>query len=90
MIIIIRLNKLILKKLNIFHYLQSLFSQSIILIHFSSKQQLYIDLNVFKEFNFEVHIYHLKEITENSTLKQKFIKSVLFLSRLLQDAEMQY
>ncbi len=69
MIIIIRLNKLILKKLNIFHYLQSLFSQSIILMHFLSKQQLYIDLNVFKEFDFEVHIYYTKEFTEDSTSK---------------------
>ena len=87
MIIIIKLNKLILKKLNIFYYLQSLFSQSIILIHFSSKQQLYIDLNVFKEFDFKAHIYYTKEITEDSTSKQKFMKSVLFLSRLLQDVK---
>jgi len=52
-------------------------------MHFSSKQQLYIDLDVFKEFGFEVHIYHTKEFTEDNTLKQKFMKSVLFLSRLL-------
>jgi len=69
MIIIIKLNKSILKKLNVFHYLQSLFSQSIILMHFSSKQQLYIDLNVFKEFSFEMYIYYAKEIAENSASK---------------------
>ena len=63
------MNELILKKLNIFHYLQSLFSQSIILMHFLLKQQLYIDLNVFKEFSFEVHMYYAKEFAENSTLK---------------------
>jgi len=57
-------------------------------MHFLSKQQLYIDLNVFKEFNFEVHMYHAKEFAEDSTLKQKFMKSVLFLSRLLQDVKM--
>ncbi len=57
-------------------------------MHFLSKQQLYIDLNAFKEFDFEVHIYHAKEITEDSTSKQKFMKSILFLSRLLQDAKM--
>jgi len=59
-------------------------------MHFSSKQQLYIDLDVFKEFNFEVYVYHAKEFTEDSTSKQKFMKSVLFLSRLLQDIKMQY
>jgi len=56
-------------------------------MHFSSKQQLYINLNVFKEFDFKAHIYYLKEIAEDSTSKQKFMKSVLFLSRLLQDVE---
>ncbi len=59
-------------------------------MHFLPKQQLYIDLNVFKEFGFEAHVYHTKEFTEDSTSKQKSMKSVLFLSRLLQDAEMQY
>jgi len=38
-------------------------------MHFSSKQQLYIDLNVFKEFSFEAYVYYTKEITEDSTLK---------------------
>jgi len=38
-------------------------------MHFSSKQQLYIDLNAFKEFDFEVYIYYLKEIAENNTSK---------------------
>ncbi len=89
-IIIIRLSKSTLKKLNIFHHLQSLFSQPIILMHFLPKQQLYIDLNVFKEFSFEVHVYHTKEFTEDNTSKQKFMKPVLFLSRLLQDAKTQY
>jgi len=56
-------------------------------MHFSLKQQLYIDLNAFKEFSFEVYIYYIKEFAEDSTLKQKFMKFVLFLSRLLQDAE---
>jgi len=59
-------------------------------MHFLSKQQLYINLNAFKEFSFEAHIYYAKEIAKDSTSKQKFIKFVLFLSRLLQDAEMQY
>jgi len=68
-IIIIKLNKLTLKKLNIFHHLQSLFSQLIILMHFLSKQQLYIDLDAFKEFSFEVYVYYIKEFTEDNTLK---------------------
>jgi len=57
-------------------------------MHFLSKWQLYIDLDVFKEFDFEVHVYHTKEFAEDSISKQKFMKSVLFLSRLLQDVKM--
>jgi len=38
-------------------------------MHFLSKQQLYIDLNVFKEFDFKAYVYYTKEITENNTLK---------------------
>jgi len=71
MIIIIKLNKSILKKLNVFHYLQSLFSQSIILMHFSSKQQLYIDLNVFKEFSFEMYIYIMQKRLLKTVLQNK-------------------
>jgi len=57
-------------------------------MHFLSKWQLYIDLDVFKEFDFEVHVYYTKEFAEDSISKQKFMKSVLFLSRLLQDVKM--
>jgi len=35
-------------------------------------------------------MYHLKEIAKDNTSKQKFMKFILFLSRLLQDAEIQY
>jgi hypothetical protein len=28
------------------------------LVHFLSKHQLYVDLNAFKEFEFEAHVYH--------------------------------
>jgi len=38
-------------------------------MHFSSKQQLYIDLNVFKEFDFKVYVYYAKEFAEDSTSK---------------------
>ncbi len=38
-------------------------------MHFSSKQQLYINLNAFKEFSFEVHVYYIKEFAEDSISK---------------------
>jgi len=88
--ITIRLNESILKELNIFHHLQTLFFWSTMLIHFSPKHQLYVDLNAFKEFEFGAHVYHAKEAKKDKTPWQKSMKSILFLSWLLTDAETHY
>lgn len=84
------------KELNAFHQLQTLFSRPTILSHFNPKQQLYIDLNVLKEFSFGTHVYHMKPGSEGPlkglTLlpMQKQMKPILFLSHLLTDAKTQY
>jgi len=78
--ITIRLNESTFKKLNAFHHLQMLFSQPTMLVHFSSKHQLYVDLNAFKEFEFEAHVYHAKKAKKNKTPQQKSMKPILFLS----------
>ncbi len=90
MAITTRLNEPTPKELNAFHHLQSLFSRPTILVHFSPKRQLYIDLDASKEFGFGAHVYHAKEFAEDGTPKQKSMEPVLFLSRLLQDAETRY
>lgn len=77
------------QKLNTFHQLQTLFAQPTILIYFVLKQQLYIDIDAFKKFSFDTHIYHFKKVTTGIS-KQKSMKSILFLSRLLTDAETRY
>ena len=86
---------LTLKKLQVFDQLQALFSHSIILAHFDSAHQLYIDLDTFKEYSFEAYVYHCRsdsEIKTDSTLKvkQKNMKSICFLSRLLMNTETRY
>jgi len=88
--ITIRLNELTLKELNIFHHLQMLFFWPTMLVHFLSKHQLYVDLNAFKKFGFEAHVYHTKKAKKNKTLQQKSMKPILFLSQLLTDAETRY
>jgi len=65
--ITIKLNESTLKELNTFHHLQMLFSWSTMLIHFLSKHQLYVDLNAFKKFGFEAHVYHTKKAEKNKT-----------------------
>jgi hypothetical protein len=79
-----------LKKLNTFHHLQTLFSWSTMLVHFLSKHQLYVDLNAFKEFGFEAHVYHTKKAEKNKTPQQKSMKPILFLSQLLTDIKTHY
>jgi len=88
--ITIRLNEPTFKELNAFHHLQTLFSWPTMLVHFLSKHQLYVDLNAFKKFGFEVHVYHTKKAKKNKTPQQKSMKPILFLSQLLTDIKTRY
>jgi len=68
-----------------------MFSRLSVLTHFNLKWQLYIDLNVFKKFEFEVHVYYMKITIKNTEAsKQKNMKSIFFLSWLLTDIKIQY
>lgn len=82
--------------MNIFHHLQILFLRSLTFNYFNSKQQLYIDVDTSKEFDFDVHIYHsksdlLKTSSDDFFLsEQKEMKSNYFLSCFLSNAETHY
>ena len=87
------------KELNAFHHLQKLFSSPTILHHHDEKRVLYIDLDASKEFGFGAHVYHCTDDLPSKTNpveppkqppKQKSQQSILFLSRLLTDAETRY
>ena len=69
-----------------------LLSKSFYLVHFNSAKQLYINLNVFKVFDFNVITYHIKKIQINvKVYSVKFsIQSIIFLSRLLKSTETRY
>jgi len=60
------------------------------LVHFLPKRQLYVDLNAFKKFEFEAHVYHAKKAEKDKTPQQKSMEPILFLSRLLTDTETHY
>ena len=80
-------------KIEFFRILQSLLSQSLYLIHHDSKRQLFVDLNVSKEFDFDVVIYHVKFIVnwnDKDYSSRKSLKFILFLSRLLISVETRY
>ena len=79
----------IFSELDSFHQLQSLFSKLIILIHYNLKCQLYTDMNTLKEFSFRAHVYHIKK-SHSFTTDQKSMKLILFLNKVLANAETQY
>jgi len=85
-----RLNEPTSKELNAFHHLQTLFFWPTMLVHFLSKRQLYVDLDAFKEFEFEAHVYHTKKAEKDKTPQQKSMEPILFLSQLLTDAKTRY
>ena len=64
-----------------FDTLQELLSRPTTLVHFDSKRHLYIDMDASKEFGFGACVYHLIDGK---------VKPILFLSRLLTEAERSY
>ena len=88
------------KEFEAFYQLQDFFSRPTILYHFDFKLQLFIDLDVSKEFGIDGHVYHifidLKHSQDKSLNKKdphpkkNEMKSIMFLSRELTDAETRY
>ena len=48
-------------ELNAYHQLQGVFASPTMLHHHDPARQLYVDLDVSKEFGFGAHIYHTKQ-----------------------------
>ena len=78
------------RELNAYHQLQKMFASPTLLHHFDPRQQLYVDLDASKEFGFGAYVYHSDEVAEGTSPLQKQRRPVLFLSRLLTDAETRY
>ena len=93
----VSLNKSIKKELHAFETLQKLFAQSIFFVHFDSDQQLYINVNAFKQYEFDTVVYHVKNDSKSISINVKIIKfshhkiqSIFFLNKLLTLAEQNY
>ena len=82
---------LTLKEEEFFQTLQKTLSNASILIYFNSKRVLWIDLNEFKEHEFGIIIFHLRdEVFQNVISLRTQIESIMFLSRLLISVERNY
>ena len=86
----INIDTSISEKLHFFHILQKLFVKSIFLCYFNSKCHLYIDVNTFKQYDFDAVIYHVNDNSENTEFSCHNIQSIMFLNKLLMPAEWNY
>jgi hypothetical protein len=82
---------LINKEMIYFLLLQENLIKITLLIHFDKTKWLWIDLDEFKEFDFEVIVFHVtkKFLKEIWSMKDD-IQSIMFLSRLLTSVERNY
>ena len=79
------------EELESYRQLQESFSQATFLVHFSPDRTLYIDIDASKRRGFGAIIYHLKSTCLNPEKpKRTDIEPILFLSRMLNDAETRY
>ena len=76
-------------KLEAFDTLQSIFDKFTFLTHFNLSQWLYINIDIFKQFDFRTMIYYVKD---NSTteISRADIRSILFLSKLFNTVKSNY
>ena len=78
-------------KLDSYEQIQKTFSRQNFLFHFSSTKVLYIDMNVFKSYEFDAMIYHTAVSYENlAVISQIDVQSIMFLSKMLIAVETRY
>lgn len=78
-------------ELDSFHQLQMIFSRPTILTHYDPKRPLYVNLDIFKARGFGAMVYHCKdEIPATDSPRKTSIEPILFLSKMLNDAEPRY
>ena len=87
-----KIDNSISRKRTSYEILQSLLSKFFYLIHHDSKRQIYVNLNVNKEFDIDAVVYHVKKdfIKSDEYSIKSFIQSIMFLFRLLNSIETRY
>ena len=76
-----------------FNDFQQMLTKSSMLYHFHSQKQLWIDLNSFKQFEFEMIIFHLKNdiiIVSKKWSSRTSILSIMYFNRQLTKVEQNY
>ena len=87
------INNVIQAEQNVYDQIQKVFARNSFFFHFDHARSLYLDINVFKKWKFDVMIYHDKNDMKYSSdeySKKVNIQLILFFSRLLTDFEKKY
>ena len=82
------------EKFDFFNQLQFVFNRTLFLIHFDFKQNLFINVDVFKKRKFKIMIYYIKNVINSKniiTLSLRItLKSIMFLNKILSIVEKNY
>ncbi|SLM33922.1 Ribonuclease H-like domain [Lasallia pustulata] len=73
-----------------FKFLQKSFDEPTFLTFFDRQRQLYININRSKQWGFDIMVYHVKGDPGGNDFPRKSIQPVMFLSKLLNNAERNY
>ena len=83
-----RLNIFIESKIELYKIIQKIFFKSTFLVYHDRTRQLYIDVNISHERDFDVIVFHVKN-NKNFFIKDD-IKFILFLNKILISIEFKY
>ena len=86
----VKINDLTASEQTAFDMLQKALAEPTYLVHFDDKMTLYVDLDASKVFGFGAMVYHVSGDIVGDYPNRQQIKPILFLSRLLKDAETRY
>ena len=78
------------EELESYRQLQEAFSRASFLVHFSAERVLFIDIDASKRRGFGAMVYHLKSSADPAKPKRTDVEPILFLSRMLNEAEKRY
>jgi len=68
---------------------QQLIKKSILHYH-NPKRQIYINVNGFKKYGFGIHIYYVRDNPVTHFFQSADIQTILYLSKILNNAEKKY
>jgi hypothetical protein len=87
----ILLNQFIEIEQQFYEHLQHVFSDKKFLHHVNNVRKLFVDVNISKKRDIEAMIFHVKKDSKEEITFNRFdIQSIMFLSKVLTNAEIRY